>query len=152
MYLDSMVKVPVAPGRITYRPKASATYVEYLIENVYDPKVKYSRPTRKAIGKLSKSDPGMMQPNENYRKYFPDVELPDGKFDFKRSSCLKVGAYIVLKKLYKDSSLTEILSQYFSEKDLGLFLDLAAIPLSRRIMQLSIILITHIIIRCLLRE
>ena len=65
MYLDSLVKIPVVPGRITYRPKASATYVEYLIENVYDPKVKYSRPTRKAIGKLSKSDPGMMQPNEN---------------------------------------------------------------------------------------
>ena len=126
MYLDSLVKIPVAPGRITYRPKASATYVEYLIENVYDPKVKYSRPTRKAIGKLSKSDPGMMQPNENYRKYFPDVVLPDEKFDFKRSSCLKVGAYIVLRKLYKDSGLAEILGQYFSEKDLGLFMDLAA--------------------------
>lgn len=126
MYLDSLVSVPTAPGRIIYRSKQGTTYVEYLVENVYDPKVKYSRPTRKSIGKLSKSDPGMMQPNENFRRYFPDAELSEEKLDYNRSSCLKVGAFIVLRKLWKDCGLPEILGEYFNSKDLGLFMDLVA--------------------------
>lgn len=126
MYLDSLVKVPDAPGKIIYRKKKSGTYVEYLISNVYDPKVKYARPVRKAIGKLSEADPSMMVPNENYKKYLPGEELPEEKFDSKRSCCLKAGAFIVLRKIINDCKLPEILSNYFSEKDLGLFLDLAA--------------------------
>jgi len=68
----------------------------------------------------------MMQPNQNYLKFFPEVELPEEKDRTLRSSCLRVGTYIVLQKLFRESGIPEMLSQYFSEKDLGLFLDLAA--------------------------
>jgi transposase len=78
------------------------------------------------IGKQSKADFDMMQPNQNYLKFFPEVELPEEKDRTLRSSCLRVGTYIVLQKLFRESGIPEMLSQYFSKKDLGLFLDLAA--------------------------
>jgi len=92
MYFESLVPVPEAKGRITYRRKGSRTYVEYLIENPYDPKVKYARPRRRAIGKLSEGNAGMMQPNESFRRYFPDVEIPEEREASRRSSCLRIGA------------------------------------------------------------
>lgn len=126
MYLDLLVPVPQAAGRITYRKKDSGTYVEYLIENIYDPTVKYARPKRKAIGKLSKESPTMMQPNESFRSYFPEVELPEEKEGALRSSCLRIGAYIVIRKVIEEYHLGELLGEYFEAKDVGLFLDFAA--------------------------
>lgn len=126
MYLDLLTPVPQARGRITYRKKDSGTYVEYLIENIYDPAVKYARPKRKAIGKLSEADPTMMQPNENYRRYFPDAELPDIKEDSRRCPCLQIGAYVVIRKVIEEYHLEELLGKYFKPKDVGLFLDFVA--------------------------
>ena len=68
----------------------------------------------------------MMQPNHNFLKYFPDADLPEEKDRTHRSSCLRVGAYIVIRKIMNDYGFPEMLGNYFSEKDLGLFLDLAA--------------------------
>lgn len=34
LYLDAMVKVPNAPGKITYRTKGKTTYVEYEYEGL----------------------------------------------------------------------------------------------------------------------
>lgn len=126
MYLDLLVPVPKAAGRITYRKKDSGTYVEYLIENIYDPAVKYARPKRKSIGKLSEASPGMMQPNENFRRYFPEIELPEEKEESRRSSCLRIGAYIVIRKVMEEYNLHELLGKYFETKDVGLFLDFVA--------------------------
>jgi hypothetical protein len=68
----------------------------------------------------------MMQPNENFLKHFPDAELPAEKDRSLRSSCLRIGPYIVIRKILKDYGIPEMLECYFEEKDVGLFLDLAA--------------------------
>ena len=126
MYLDFLVKIPEVKGKITYRKRDDSCYVYYEYDRVYDPSQKYTNVKRAMIGKQSKADLHMMQPNQNYLKFFPEVELPEVKDRTLRSSCLRVGAYIVLQKLFRESKIPEMLSQYFSEKDLGLFLDLAA--------------------------
>ena len=126
MYLDFLVKIPEVKGKITYRKRDDSCYVYYEYDRVYDPNQKYTNVKRAMIGKQSKADFHMMQPNQNYLKFFPEVDLPEEKDRTLRSSCLRVGTYIVLQKLFRESGIPEMLSQYFSEKDLGLFLDLAA--------------------------
>lgn len=126
MYLNLLVNIPEAPGKLTRTKKSGTTYVYYEIDRVYDPVKKYTYPKRVVIGKLSEATPDKMQPNENYLKYFPDAELPEEDDRAVRSSCLRIGTYIVIKKIIQEAGIAEILKDYFSEKDLGLFLDLAA--------------------------
>lgn len=126
MYLDFLVRIPEVKGKITYRKRDTSCYVYYEYDRVYDPSQKYTNVKRAMIGKQSKADFDMMQPNQNYLKYFPEVDLPEEKDRTLRSSCLRVGTHIVLQKLFRESGIPEMLSQYFSEKDLKLFMDLAA--------------------------
>ncbi len=126
MYLDLLVNVPDAPGKLLLTKKADTVYVYYEIGRIYDAKKQYTYPKRVTIGKLSKEDPNKMQPNENYLKYFPEEELPEENERATRSSCLRIGTFLVLQKLVKDCGIDEILRNYFSEKELGLFLDLAS--------------------------
>lgn len=126
MYFDFLVKTPEVPGKITFRAKGNATYVEYEYDRTYDPKRQFTTVKRSVIGKQSKADTTMMQPNQNFLKYFPEAEFPEEKDRTYRSSCLRIGAYLVIRKIMSDYGIPEILSQYFEEKDLGLFLDLAA--------------------------
>ena len=67
----------------------------------------------------------MFRPNQNYLTYFPNAELPISDYRSTRSSCLRAGAFIVMRKIIKDYKLEEILGMYFKDRDLGLFLDLA---------------------------
>ena len=125
MYLDFLVKIPFVQGKITRRKKKDAVYVEYEYDRIYDPVRQYTFPKRVTIGKLSETDPELMQPNQNFLKYFPDAELPETKNRTSRSSCLRVGAYFVLRKIIEEYNLVEVLGGYFEQRDLGLFLDLA---------------------------
>ena len=125
MYLDFLVKVPTVKGKITRRKKSNVVYIEYEYDRVYDPSRKYTFPKRVTIGKLSDTDPEFMKPNQNFLKYFPDAELPESKSRTSRSSCLRVGAYFVLRKIIEECSLNDILGKYFRSRDIGLFLDLA---------------------------
>lgn len=125
MYLDFLVKVPTVKGKITRRKKSNVVYIEYESDRVYDPSRKYTFPKRVTIGKLSDTDPEFMKPNQNFLKYFPDAELPESKSRTSRSSCLRVGAYFVLRKIIEEYSLNDILGKYFGSRDMGLFLDLA---------------------------
>ena len=125
MYLDFLVKIPFVQGKITRRKKKDAVYVEYEYDRIYDPVRQYTFPKRVTIGKLSETDPELMQPNQNLLKYFPDAELPETKNRTSRSSCLRVGAYFVLRKIIEEYNLVELLGGYFEQRDLGLFLDLA---------------------------
>lgn len=124
-YLDFLVKIPFVQGKITRRKKKDAVYVEYEYDRIYDPVRQYTFPKRVTIGKLSETDPELMQPNQNFLKYFPDAELPETKNRTSRSSCLRVGAYFVLRKIIEEYNLVELLGGYFEQRDLGLFLDLA---------------------------
>jgi transposase len=66
-----------------------------------------------------------MYPNANFLKYFPHVQLPEVKGHAFRSGCLRIGAYLVIRKLIAAYRLDEILEQLLG-KESGLFLDLAA--------------------------
>jgi hypothetical protein len=125
MYFDFLVKIPENTGRVTVNRRGDTTYIEYTYDRSYDPKKKYSIPKRTTIGKQSKADPSMMQPNQNFLKFFPDIELPEEKAGSPRSCCLRAGAFIILKKIIEDYKLPEMLGEYFNSKDVGLVLDLA---------------------------
>lgn len=125
MYLDFIVEIPDVPGKIVKLTKKGTTYIDYEYDRIYDKKNKYTRPRRSTIGKLSNENEGMMIPNQNFLKFFPDVELPEENNRVSRSSCLKLGAYIVIKKIVSDYKLMDILTNYFEEKDARLFLDIA---------------------------
>ena len=60
MYLETLVKVPEAKGKITFRTKGSTTYVEYESSRIYIPEKKYTTVSRKTIGKLADRDSQVM--------------------------------------------------------------------------------------------
>jgi transposase len=126
MYLDILVKVPDVPGKITDKVKGKTVYVDYEYERNYIPEKKYNVPKRATIGKRSIDDSAMMHPNMNFLKYFPETELPDEKTVSRRSSCLRVGVYIVIMSILQSYKLSDILRKHFNESDVGLFLDLVA--------------------------
>ncbi len=126
MYLDFLIEIPDVPGKITTKEKGNAVYVNYEVGREYYPDRKYTIPKRVTIGKLSKAGERMMVPNQNFLTYFPEIELPEEKFNSNRSSCLRIGAYIIIQKILDEYKLPQLLGEQFEEKDLGLFLDLIA--------------------------
>ena len=125
MYYDYTVEIPKIRGKIVTNKVKNTTYVCYEFGRVYNPEKKYNTPKRTTIGKVSENDPGRMYPNLNYLKFFPDAEIPEEK-EALRSSCLKIGANLVIRKIMKDYELEKHLGRYFNDKDLGLLLDLVA--------------------------
>ena len=126
MYLDFLVGIPQVRGKITFRNKNGTDYVYYEYSRDYDRTSRTTNPKRVTVGKRAKSDPALMQPNQNFLKYFPDAQLPETKDRLQRSSCLRIGDYIVIRKILEEYGLPDILGKYFEQKDLGLFLDLVA--------------------------
>lgn len=125
MYYDFEVPLPDAPGKLAYEKHGDTIYVKYEYDRIYDPEKKFTYPKRATIGKRSKEKPDMFRPNQNYLTYFPNAELPISDYRSTRSSCLRAGAFIVMRKIIKDYKLEEILGMYFKDRDLGLFLNLA---------------------------
>lgn len=125
MYFDFLVKIPEDTGKISLNKRKDTTYVEYTYGRRYIPEKKYNVPQRTTIGKVEPSDPTMMYPNPNFVKYFPEVELPEEKDRSKRSSCLRIGSYTVIKKIIEEYKLDEMMARIIG-RDSGLFLDLAA--------------------------
>ena len=126
MYYDFLVKIPENTGKITVNRRGETTYIEYTYARHYNAEKKYNVPQRTTIGKQSRVDPAMMQPNQNFVKFFPEVSLPDERNHSDRSSCLRVGAFLVIRKIMEEYKLPEILSDYWDNRGVGLFLDLAA--------------------------
>ena len=126
MYLDFEIKIPDVPGKITRRAVKETIHIEYEYDRDYYPERKYTIPRRATIGKQMKDDETMMHPNQNFLLYFPDEPLPEEKSGEVRSSCLRAGAFIVIRRIMEDYRLPQILTKYLGEKDTGLFLDLAA--------------------------
>lgn len=89
MYLDCQVEIPNEP--VTRFKKGKATYIRYAAGRIYNAEKKYNVPDHKTIGKLVSEDSMMMIPNENFLKYFGDVELPEIRNRADRSSCLRIG-------------------------------------------------------------
>lgn len=126
MYLDYIVDIPEVKGKITFRSKGNARYVYYECNRSYDPTKKYTTVKRVTIGKISDDDETKMRPNENFRKYFPEVEAPEEKVDTGRSSCLKAGAYMMIHQAVKDMGLDKKLEENFGGKTAGMILDFAS--------------------------
>jgi len=88
--------------------------------------IAYYTMARKILGKLSGTDRHFMHPNENFLRYFPEIGLPEERDRTSRSCGLRIGTWIVIRKIVNDYKLAEILSRYLPPKDVGLLLDLAA--------------------------
>lgn len=125
MYLDFNVKIPVRKSGITQKKIGGKIYIYYETGRKYDSEKKYTKPQGTSIGKLCLDDTTMMTPNENYLKYFPDEELPKELPAYPRSGCLKIGAWLVIRKVIRHYKLNEKINRIIGE-DGGLFLDLAA--------------------------
>lgn len=73
------------------------------------------------IGKRSKADRVMMLPNTIFLTYFPETELSEEKFDSSRSSALKIGSYIVIRRVLDEYGLPEMLGSFMMRKSLVCF-------------------------------
>lgn len=125
MYYDFLIKIPENTGKITKNKRGNTTYIEYTYGRKYLPEKKYNVALRTTIGKQDPSDPSMMYPNPNFEKYFPDIVLPDPGKDASRSSCIRVGSFLVIKKIIDDYKLMDHLTSW-DDRGKGLLLDLAA--------------------------
>lgn len=126
MYLDFRFPLP-ASGKLTRQRIRGVTCVNYEYDRVYDKERRFNIPRRATIGKLDSN--GMLVPNENCHKYFPGENLPGEKPRSFRSSCLRIGSFLLIRKLSEDYGLPRILGEFFQPRDLGLFLDLTAYSL-----------------------
>ena len=126
MYLKSTVKIPELESGISEKKIKGTIYIYYEYGRKYYPNKKYTVPQCTSIGKKSPDDPSMMYPNDNYLKFFPDEILPEELPVSTRSGCIKVGAWIVIRKVIRYYKLEEKLSELIGEENAGLFLDLAA--------------------------
>ncbi|NCC11381.1 MAG: transposase [Bacteroidia bacterium] len=125
MYYDFKVKIPEEVGKITRRTIKGVIYINYEYARIYKPDKKYNIPKRTTIGKLCDDEPEMMYPNANYLKFYPDAEFPKERDRSTRSSCLRIGSFLVVQKIIKEYGLDEMLARIIG-RDSGLFLDLAA--------------------------
>ena len=125
MYLNITVETPAVGNGISYKPIKGTKYVYYEHGRRYDPKKGYTVPQTTSIGKICEDDGTRMYPNGNYLKFFPDAELPEELPVSNRSGCLKIGTYVVIKKIIEHYKLDEEIGKIIG-KDAGLFLDLAA--------------------------
>ena len=127
MYFDYTVTIPSDSTKLVFKKHANGTtYVNYEYDRVYKPDKKYTIAKRTTIGKVDPDHPDRMYPNPNFLKYFPDYEQPEVPDEVSRSHCLRIGAYIVIKKIMEEYDLGELLCNYFEEDDWRLVLDFAA--------------------------
>lgn len=128
MYLNYTVKIPTCTN-VSIKIIRGYHYVYYQYATYYDKVRKMAVPKRTSIGKQCDDNHELMFPNNTYFKYFgkkedhTDSVLPVLSTS-QRSSCLKAGTYIVLKKIIQDYHLIPMLKRIIGDK-YGLFLDLA---------------------------
>ena len=125
MYLNFKVEIPKQKSGISKKKIKGTTYIYYEHGRNYYADRQYTVPQCTSIGKACEDDPGMMIPNGNYLKFFPDAELPEELPASTRSGCLKIGAYLVIRKVMAHYRLEERIGEIIG-KDAGLFLDLAS--------------------------
>ena len=124
MYLDFKVKIPSDPAGITRKKIKGTTYIYYSYEHNYSSEKGYTVPKSTSIGKCTDDEPDLMYPNTNFLKFFPSEELPETKGGAHRSGCLRIGTYLVLRRIIAEYHLDEMIGNIIG-KNSGLFLDLA---------------------------
>lgn len=124
MYLDFKVKIPSDSAGITRKKIKGTTYIYYSYEHNYSSEKGYTVPKSTSIGKCTDDEPDLMYPNTNFLKFFPSEELPETKGGAHRSGCLRIGTYLVLRRIIAEYHLDEMIGNII-DKNSGLFLDLA---------------------------
>lgn len=124
MYLDFKVKIPSDSAGITRKKIKGTTYIYYSYEHNYSSEKGYTVPKSTSIGKCTDDEPDLMYPNTNFLKFFPSEELPETKGGAHRSGCLRIGTYLVLRRIIAEYHLDEMVGNIIG-KNSGLFLDLA---------------------------
>ena len=125
MYLEFSVKIPENQTGISKKKIKGTTYIYYEHGRKYYTDKRYTVPQCTSIGKMCEDAPDRMIPNGNYLKFFPDAELPEELPVSSRSGCLKIGAWLVIRKVIRHYKLKKRIGGII-EKDSGLFFDLAA--------------------------
>lgn len=74
---------------------------------------------------MCEDDNDMMIPNNKYLVYFQEEALPEAKAASARSSCLRIGSYLVIRKIISEYHLDELLKEVIGDKS-NLFLDFTA--------------------------
>ena len=124
MYLDFKVKIPSDSAGITRKKIKGTTYIYYSYEHNYSSEKGYTVPKSTSIGKCTDDEPDLMYPNTNFLKFFPSEELPETTGGAHRSGCLRIGTYLVLRRIIAEYHLDEMIGNIIG-KNSGLFLDLA---------------------------
>lgn len=124
MYLDFKVKIPSDSAGITRKKIKGTTYIYYSYEHNYSSEKGYTVPKSTSIGKCTDDESDLMYPNTNFLKFFPSEELPETKGGVHRSGCLRIGTYLVLRRIIAEYHLDEMIGNIIG-KNSGLFLDLA---------------------------
>ena len=125
MYLNTTVKIPDVKGKIITKKKGETTYVLYQYGCEYNKEKRYAVPQRSIVGKIDSTDATLMFPNEKFRVYFPDAEIPEELPFAYRSCCLKIGTCVIIQKTIDEYKLKPLLYKRFGG-DTGLFLDLVS--------------------------
>ena len=74
MYMNKPVRIPVVPGKITFRKKEQGTYVQYELRREYIHSIQQSKVERVQIGIQIPERPDLMLPNDHYFTYFSKGE------------------------------------------------------------------------------
>lgn len=127
MYQKYTVKIPEIETGITKKTIKGTTYVYYTYGRTYISEKQYSQGRNTSIGKVDPGDDTMMYPNANFLRFFPDSIPEEGKPP-ERSGCLRIGTFVVVRKILQEYKLDEIIDALIG-RDSGLFLDLAAYTL-----------------------
>ena len=125
MFYNFTVRISDVTGTTCLLKNKSATYVQLELDRVYDPKRKFNIPKRTIIGKVCPDNPDFMYPNDKFMQRFPEFSLPEENNSSTRSCCLKIGSYLVIKKIFEEYGLTSMIRKQLNA-DAGLFMDLVS--------------------------
>lgn len=125
MYLNCRIKMPKTDGKISIKKINGTSYVYFETSRTYIKDKQYNSAKRTCIGKRDPEQPTFIYPNEKFLKFFPRELLPIEKDDHERSGCLRIGAFLAIRKIVSDYRLDEMIARIIG-RDAGLFLDLAA--------------------------
>lgn len=127
MYYTHILEIAKKTPKITRKSINGTVYIYYEYAREYDKKSQQSKPKRRIIGKAIEevNDKIRLHPNESYYYYFPNAMIPELEENNNRSKCLRVGAFIAIKKIISDYGIDQMIEEIIGE-DSGLFLDFAS--------------------------
>lgn len=96
-------------------------YVYYETGRQYLKDKHYNIPKRTCIGKRGQEQPAYMYPNEKFLKFFSGEFLSSEKEGSRRSGCLHISAYLVIRKIVSDYHLDVLLARIIGKEAEGMY-------------------------------